>query len=209
MFSSHIPGQGKGENWAHHRPCSSHVPSVAHTQFSCTNQPGNGPELRLFTAHPAADDPGQSQSKSKPLTWETCRQLEEAGCENPASKNHSRKMVLLQTLSSHIILPCQCNNEGETISHHSLLCEDVASVQKDVWISRLKQLCQTRLLRSSDLGRHISHTLPTTAALVTAQAAQNGGQETQTCNCTAKRFSPGSENWALTPLLLNFHHPTN
>lgn len=33
--------------------------------------------------------------------------------------------------------------QGETISHRSLLCEDVASVQKDAWISRLKQLCQT------------------------------------------------------------------
>lgn len=37
--------------------------------------------LRLFTAHPARDDPGQSQSKSKSLTWEICRRLEEAGSD--------------------------------------------------------------------------------------------------------------------------------
>lgn len=126
--------------------------------------------------------------------------------KKPASKNHSRKTVLVQTLSHHIILPCRCNNEGETISHCSSLCEDVAPVQKDVWLCT-HQICTH--IRSSELGRHISHTVPTTAAVVTAQAAQNGGQETQTCDCTAQRVSPVTENWALTHPLLNFHHPRN
>lgn len=77
-----------------------------------------------------------------------------------ASKNHIRKTVLVQTLSCDIKLPCWCNNAWgnyfppqltvwgcslSTKGHMNFLAKTVVP----------DQTCT--LLRSSDLGRHISH----------------------------------------------------
>lgn len=118
----------------------------------------------------------------------------------------------IQTLSCDIKLPCWRNNArgnyfplqftvwGCNLSTKGRMNFQAKTVVPD-------QTCT--LLRSSDLGRHTSHTLPTAAALVTAQAAQNGGQETQTCGCTAQKVSSKSKNSTLTHLLLNLHPSRN
>lgn len=129
-----------------------------------------------------------------------------------ASKNHSRKMVLVQTLSCNIKLPRWCNNVWGNYFPSQLTMWGCSLSTKGHMNFQAKTVVPDQtctLLWSSDLGRHIPHKFSTTAVVVTVQAAQNGGQETKICDCTAQRVSPVIVKWALTHLLLNLHLPRN